>query len=107
MLHNGTQESLCIFMVMYITYGKTLSYMYSTYMQCTLCVVLNMYREDEKRYHYMELMYRYMGVSKLYFVLLGGEVVLAGNLEAVVSVQYGGHLQCSHLLDKPWQLLLG
>ena len=28
-----------------------------------------------------------------YFVLLGCEVVLAGKLEAVVSMQYSGHLQ--------------
>ena len=40
----------------------------------------------------------------VYLVLFGGEVVLPCHLEAVVSVQDSGHLQCGHLLDQPWQL---
>ena len=41
-----------------------------------------------------------------YFVLFGCEVVLAGKLEAVVSMQYSGHLQSCHVLYESRQLFL-
>ena len=43
----------------------------------------------------------------LYLVLFGCEVVLASQLETVVSMENGGDFQGSQVLDEPGQLLCG
>ena len=41
-----------------------------------------------------------------YFILLGGEVVLASQFKAVVTMQNLWDMKCCHLLNKHWQLNL-